>query len=69
MAAGVEIDEVVRVMKTRAGTRTKNILAAFRQYGIESKSTRLLRNNGLPNFAIVKMRFKDDDAHWMRLSH
>lgn len=85
MAAGVSIDDVVKLMGHNHGTHTGDLVKAFANYGIEAKSKGLIRLNEskgliwhkLPDFALLHVRFdrKGEPFHghwvlwWDRILH
>ena len=72
MAAGVPIDEVVAHMKTKGGTRTKQLVEEFKRYGIHPKTDKLVKWDGVtrpPDFALMKMVFDDHPSRKTNPSH
>ena len=62
MITGVSIEKSIEVFGTRGGTRTKQVVAALRKFGIATVTPRLVRWNGQqrpPDYAILHMIWKN----------
>jgi len=74
MITGVSIEKSIEVFGTRGGTRTKQVVAALRKFGIATVTPRLVRWNGQqrpPDYAILHMIWKSVSGrktpwkHWL----
>lgn len=71
MAAGVDVDLVIRLMGKRGGTCSVDIAAGLRLFGLIPATTKRIRWDGVskpPAYAILHARFgptKKSWGHWL----
>jgi hypothetical protein len=66
MLAGVSLEESIKVFDTKGGTKTKQVLATLKHFGVKCGDLTRLKNGVKKSpICIVKLHFKDcDDTHW-----
>lgn len=71
MVTGVDVEEIIKAIGHRRGTRTKELVKVLRSYEREcdDKLTRFSNYSGLPGLAIAKITYdwRKNNGHWVVL--